>query len=77
MYRYCDPATMDKPEKRNPQPPIKERTIELLVYGVFVAFEGDKGEHATAWVELSDVLMTIKREAVLDALARVCDQLLR
>lgn len=66
---------MDKPEKRNPQPPIKERTIELLVYGIFVAFEGDKGEHATAWVDLGDLLMVVPRETLSAKLASFRDGL--
>ena len=66
---------MDKPAKRNPQPPIKERPIELLVYGIFVAFEGDKGEHATAWVELGDLLLSIPRETVSAKLASFRDGL--
>ena len=61
--RYCDPNTMEKHERRNAQPLIKERNIELLVYGIFTAFDGDKGEHVTAWVELSDVVLSIGREA--------------
>ena len=49
---------MEKHERRNKQPPIKERSIELdLVYGVFTAFDGDKGEYITAWVDLANVLM--------------------
>ena len=61
--------------RRNPQPPVKERTIELLVYSIFVAFDGDKGEHATAWVELGDLLLSISRETVSAKLASFRDGL--
>ena len=47
LLRYCDPTVMEKHEKRNEQPPIEDRSIELLIYGVFTAFEGDKGEYCT------------------------------
>ena len=52
---------MEKHERRNEQPPVKQRSIELLIYGVFTAYDGDKGEYSTAWVELSDILMSIQR----------------
>ena len=55
---------MEKHEKRNEQPPIEERSIELLVYGAFTAFEGDKGEYCTAWVQLPDILLSIPREVI-------------
>ena len=68
---------MEKHEKRNEQPPIAERPIELLVYGVFTAYEGDKGEYMAAWVELPDILMSISRETVVAKLASFRDGLSR
>ena len=38
---------MERAELRNEQPDIMKRPIELLIYGVFAAFEGDKGYHST------------------------------
>ena len=73
--RYCDPQTMEKHERRNAQPPVNERNIELLIYGVFTAFDGDKGEHLTTWVDLSEVLMTISRETMSAKLASFRDGL--
>eukprot|EP00966_Prymnesium_polylepis_P113433 2622915-Prymnesium_polylepis.1 len=57
-----------KHELRNPLP-ADGRNIELLVYGIFSAFEEDQGYHSTAWVELSDVLMSIERQVVASKLA--------
>ena len=51
---------MQKHELRNEQPPLEEREIELLIYGVFSGFDGDKGYYYTAWVPLGDVLMSIR-----------------
>ena len=39
---------MPKHELRNEQPPLDERKIELLVYGIFSGFAGDKGYFSTA-----------------------------
>ena len=66
---------MEKHERRNPQPPVKERSIELLVYGIFTAYDGDKGEYVTAWVLLSDVLLSIGREATAAKLVTFRDGL--
>ena len=66
---------MEKHERRNEQPPVKQRSIELLIYGVFTAYDGDKGEYSTAWVELSDILMSIQREVVASKLASFRDGL--
>ena len=66
---------MEKHERRNQQPPIKERSIELLVYGVFTAFDGDKGEYITAWVDLADVLMSVSRDVVIAKLQSFRDGL--
>ena len=64
VRRYCDPSVMEKHELRNEQPSVAERSIELLVYGIFAGYEGDKGFYSTAWVPLDDVLMSVSREAV-------------
>lgn len=66
---------MQKHELRNEQPPLGEREIELLIYGVFSGFEGDKGYYFTAWVPLGDVLMNISRETVICKLATFRDGL--
>jgi hypothetical protein len=66
---------MQKHELRNELPPLSEREIELLVYGVFAGFEGDKGYYFTAWVPLGDVLMSISREMVIVKLASFRDGL--
>ena len=68
---------MQKHEFRNEQPPLKEREIELLIYGVFSGFDGDKGYYYTAWVPLGDVLMSISPETVIAKLARFRDGLAR
>ena len=34
---------MEEHEKRNPLPPLDERSIEILIYGRFVEHENDKG----------------------------------
>ena len=64
VRRYCDPSDMAKHELRNEQPAAAERTIELLVYGVFAGYEGDKGFYSTAWLPLEDILMSVPREVV-------------
>ena len=66
---------MEKHERRNEQPPVKQRSIELLIYGVFTAYDGDKGEYSTAWVDLADILMSVDREVVVSKLASFCDGL--
>ena len=53
------------------------RALELLVYGIFSAFEEDQGYHSTAWVELSDVLMSIEREVLASKIASFRDDLAR
>ena len=68
---------MQKHELRNEQPPLEERDIELLIYGVFSGFDGDKGYYYTAWVPLGDVLMSISPETVIAKLARFRDGLAR
>ena len=67
---------MAKHEVRNALP-AEGRNIELLVYGIFSAFEEDQGYHSTAWVELSDVLLSIEREVVVSKLASFRDGLAR
>ena len=74
-HRFCDPAALEKHERRNPQPPVLERPIELLVYGIFTAYDGYTGEHATAWVDMSEVIMSIGREATASTLASFRDSL--
>ena len=68
---------MQKHELRNEQPPLEERDIELLIYGVFSGFDGDKGYYYTAWVPLGDVLMSISPETVIAKLASFRDGLAR
>ena len=68
---------MQKHELRNEQPPLEEREIDLLIYGVFSGFDGDKGYYYTAWVPLGDVLMSISPETVIAKLASFRDGLAR
>ena len=51
--------------------------MELLCYGVFAGYEGDKGYYSTAWVPLEDVLMSITRETMLAKLSSFRDGLAR
>ena len=55
---------MEPHEKRNELPAIDERTIELLIYGTFEEFEGDKGFYSMCWMSLEDVLMDVDRAVV-------------
>ena len=75
MRRYCNPAELQPAELRNAQPPANERKIELLIYGIFGAFEGDKGYYSTAWVPLEDVLEALGNEVVSAKLASFRDGL--
>ena len=68
---------MEKHELRNEQPAVEERKMELLCYGVFAGYEGDKGYYSTAWVPLEDVLMSITRETMIAKLSSFRDGLAR
>ena len=56
--------------------PDSERLqIELLIYGIFSAYDGDKGKYSTAWVLLSDTLMALSRETIMGKLSHFRDGL--
>ena len=45
------------------------------MYGIFGAFEGDKGYYSTAWVPLQDMLEALGKEVVFAKLASFRDGL--
>ena len=66
---------MEEHEKRNPLPPLDERSIEILIYGRFVEHENDKGFYSTAWLLMDDVLAEIGKDIVAASLASYRDGL--
>ena len=66
---------MEDHEKRNPLPPLEERSIEVLIYGRFVEHEYDKGFYSTAWLLMDDVLAEIGKDTVAARLASYRDGL--